>query len=162
MGNWICPRHLRMAPPPEPSTEKTITAPLLDVRWGYLSKSISWFSAVGWGRAGREGVTGTLEQSQQDGAKRWGEALRCVEDTFGRQSADLSSVPEMLGVVSGCASEPTGLPFICWGGKGMVWGRTTQETACVSVRYVRIPWTEEPGGLYIIHRSQTIGHDGAT
>ena len=113
MGKWVCPRHLRMAPPPEPSTEKTVPAPFLEVSWGYLSKSISWFCAVGWGKAGREGATGTLEQSRQDGAKRWGEALRCVEHTFGRQSAGLSSVPEMLGVVSGCASEPMGLPSIC-------------------------------------------------
>lgn len=68
-----------------------------------------------WAGAGREWGRGpgTPEQSGQDGAKRWGEAWRCVEDTFGRQLADLSNVPEMLGVVSGCASEPMRVPFIC-------------------------------------------------
>ena len=71
IGNRVCLWHLGMAPPPEPSTEKTILAPLLEVRWGYLSKSVSWFCAVGWGRArmgGRPGDAGAIRAG-------WGKAV---------------------------------------------------------------------------------------
>ena len=90
-----------------------------------MHKSIAWFCATGWGRAGTERALGMLEQSGQDGAKRWGEASRCVEDTFGGQSAVLSHVPEMLGVVLGCASEQLRVPFaeVEKPGKGVVWGQ---------------------------------------
>ena len=148
-GSWVCPRHLPMAPRPEPSTKKAILAPLLEVRWGYLHKSVAWFCAMGWGRAGTERALGMLEQSRQDGAKRWGKALRCIEDTFRGQSAVLSRVPEMLGVVWGCASEQLRVPFAevekAWFGV-----RTIQEMACLSVKI----WTEEPGGLQSVSRRQ--------
>lgn len=112
-----------MAPRPEPPTEKAILAPLLEVRWGYFYKSIAWFCAMGWGRAGTERALGTLEQSGQDGAKRWGEASRCVEDTCGGQSAVLSRVPEMLGVILGCTSQKLPFAEVEKPGKGVVWGQ---------------------------------------